>query len=87
MAQAVHVRIDHAISAGRGAALILALFELTDDERYAVIQHHLFERTFQSIGDELGVTRSCVCHWDRLGLEKLRVALADMRWALEEVAA
>jgi DNA-directed RNA polymerase specialized sigma24 family protein len=76
------MRPDDAAATGRGAALLCALFTLSDRQRYVFIQRAIFERTQQSLADELRTTRQAVSLSEGHALRKLRVALADVRGAL-----
>lgn len=76
------MRVDDAQATGKGAALLCALFTLSDRQRYVFIQRAIFERTQQSIADELRTTRQAVSLSEGHALRKLRVALADVRGAL-----
>lgn len=65
----------------RGATLILALFELTDRERYVVVQRLLRERKLADLADEMGCSRQRISKLEQRGLNKLAALLErDREW-------
>lgn len=55
-----------------GARLIVALSELTEDQRHCVIGRHFRGLTVQQVADERRVTREAVYRADSRGMEQLR---------------
>lgn len=52
-----------------------AIAKLPDDLRVPLVEHYLLGRTYESIGDELGVTRQAVSQRVQKGVEQVRVEL------------
>jgi len=68
-AQAVHI----------GATLILALAELTEPQREAVIAHHVRGETLDTIARRRGCTYQAVAALEQKGLARLAKILAPWR--------
>jgi DNA-directed RNA polymerase specialized sigma24 family protein len=62
-----------------GCDLLLALAELTDGQRHAVLGRHWRELSFEQLAAERGVTRTAIYMAERGGLEKLRLLLGQAR--------
>lgn len=61
-------------------ALILALFKLTDRQRYITVQRHLKGRTCEDIAAELHVSKQAVSLCEAKALNHLRMRLAPVRY-------
>lgn len=69
---------DDAYDAAVGATLILALAELPEGQRDAVISRHIRGETLAKIAARRGVTSQAIQIADRKGCAKLAVSLAPL---------
>lgn len=70
---------DDAFDTAVGAAIICALAELPEKQRYAVIGHLIRGETLDTLAARQGVSRSAIGQSEKHGLAKLARTLAPLR--------